>query len=203
MNNPNIVAEITKQVASLKGARFASLTYSSKKSANSELARFNVNFGFSYHQVLEKSKTELEILMAENKASWPPLEMEAANEVMASLVKSLEAHARGEQNADYTKRGQYIPLGGGANLNTTDNTIQLFGLVLHKKVLKEGVFKKVNSAPLTVAKNKLRKLLPVGNFREFALDVSQVAQGKINGETFEMGSNGPEVAREVTAAVSV
>ena len=104
---------------------------------------------------------------------------------MASFKETQAAHARGEQNAAYTKKGQYIPIGNGANLNTSDNSIQLFGLVLTKTVLRAGVYPHVNSAPKTIAKNKIRKLLPVGNFREFALDMTQVEQMKINGDVIE------------------
>jgi hypothetical protein len=184
----NIVAEITKAVTAIKGCRFASLTYLGTKS--NELARYTVNFGFSYHQAVEKSKLELELLMQENKDTWTPLEHEAAAEQMASLNETLAAHARGEQNKNYTKKGQYIPLGGGANLNTKDNTIQMFGLVLTKVTLVEGVYPKVNSAPLTIAKAKLRKRLAIGNFREFAIDEGRVAQMKVNGDVIEI----PEMA---------
>ena len=193
--NTNIIAEITRKVTVLKGARLASLTYLSKKAG--ELARYTANFGFSYHQVVEKSKLELELLTLEDDArlatdpnKWNADYRQAAAELMASFDKTLAAHARGEQNEDYTKKGQYIPLGNGASLNTTDNTIQLFGLVLTKVTLVEGTYPFVNSAPKTIAKNKIRKMLPVGNFREFALDNSQVAQMKVNGDTIEI----PEAA---------
>lgn len=184
----NVIAEITKAVVAIKGCRFASLTYLSKKAG--ELSRYTANFGFSYHEIVEKSKLELELLMVENADKWDAVYKEAADKIMASLNKTLAAHARGEQNEDYTKRGQYIPIGNGVNLNTNDNTIQLFGLVLSKKVLVEGVYPKVNSAPVTIARRKIEKMLPIGNFREFALDESQVAQMKVNGDVIEI----PEMA---------
>jgi len=186
----NIIAEITKSIVAIKGCRFASLTYLSKSAG--ELARYTANFGFSYHQVVEKSKLELELLMADPviQAAWDEAHKKAADKIMASLTKTLAAHARGEQNEDYTKRGQYIPLGNGANLNTTDNTIQLFGLVLSKTVLKKGTYPVVNSSDVTIARRKIEKLLPIGNFREFAIDESQVAQMKVNGDVIEI----PEMA---------
>jgi hypothetical protein len=183
-NMTNLIAQITKQVAAIQGCKFASLTYLSKSAG--ELSRYTVELGFSYHKLVEKSVTALEILMQENETVWNPLQKQAAAEIMASFKKTLAAHAIGEQNEDYTKKDQYIPLGNGASLNTTDNTIQLFGLVQSKKVLVEGVHKKVNSRPLTIEKRKIEKLLPVSKFREFALDLSQVAQVKVSGETFEM-----------------
>jgi hypothetical protein len=184
----NVIAEITKAVVAIKGCRFASLTYLSKSAG--ELSRYTANFGFSYHQVVEKSKTELEILMVENENVWDVVYKEAAAKIMASLTKTLAAHAVGQQNEDYTKKGQYIPLGNGANLNTKDNSIQLFGLVLTKEVLVKGVYPVVNSAPVTIARRKIEKMLPIGNFREFALDETQVAQMKVNGDVIEI----PEMA---------
>jgi hypothetical protein len=184
----NIIAEITKAVVAIKGCRFASLTYLSKSAG--ELSRYTANFGFSYHEIVEKSKLELELLMVENENVWDAVYKEAAAKIMASLTKTLAAHAVGEQNEDYTKRGQYLPLGNGANLNTKDNTIQLFGLVLTKTVLTPGVYPKVNSAPVTIARRKIEKMLPIGNFREFAIDESQVAQMKVNGDVIEI----PEMA---------
>lgn len=180
----NIIAEITKQVAAIKGCQFVSLTYLSK--GTKELARHTLNLGFSYHNLVLKSITELEILISENSATWSALTKQAAEEVMASLRKTVEAHERGEQNEDYTKKGQYIPIVNGINLNTTDNTIQLFGLAHTKTVLVEGEYKEVNSKPLTVEKNKIRKQLSISKFREFALDLGNVDSARVNGNTLEL-----------------
>ena len=180
----NLIAEITKAVANINGVRFASLTYLSKSAG--ELARYTVNLGFSYHNLVEKSVTELEILIAENKDTWTPLQKQAAENVMASLKNTLAAHEKGEQNADYTKKGQYIPIANGLSLNTADNTIQLFGLVNTKTVLVAGEHKKVNSKPLTIAQNEIKRQLSISKFREFALDESQIAQVKVNGDVLEM-----------------
>jgi len=177
------IGQVAEAIKSIKGCQFASLTYLTKKTK--ELARYTVNLGFSYHTAVEKSVTELEILMAEmvDKTALPYL---AAVEVMESLKKTLAAHAEGKQNEDYTKAGQYISIGNGLNLNTVDNTIQLFGLLHSKVVLAEGEPQKpVKSAPMTIAKNKLRKVLSIGKFREFALDEGNVCGVKVNGDTIE------------------
>lgn len=189
--NSNLIAQIAKQLAGIEGTQFASFTYLSKKAG--ERARHTVIIGFSYHKAVEKSVIELQTLMDLNaqlpegdKGKWTPLQKQAADNVMASLQKTLDAHARGEQNEDYTKKGQYIPIGNGLNLNTTDNTLQLFGLTQSKTVLVEGVYPPVNSKPLTIAQNEIRKQLTVSKFREYALDLSQVAAARINGTTLEM-----------------
>ena len=180
----NRIAEVSKTLAAIQGCQFASLTYLTKKTK--ELARYTVEIGFSYHKAVERSVTELEILTRENAEVWTPLQKQAAAEVMASLVKTLEAHSRGEQNEDYTKKDQYIAIRNGLNVNTTDNTIQLFGLLRSKVVIQKGEYKTVNSAPLVVEKNRIRKQLPVSDFREFALDVGNIGKVKANGETIEI-----------------
>lgn len=179
-----IVNEITKKIAAIKDCRLASITYLTKKTK--ELARYTVILGFSYHNLVEKSITELDILIRENTETWDKITKEAAKEVMASLVKTMEAHAVGEQNEDYTKKDQYIPFGAGLNINTNDNTVQLFGLLQSKVTIEEGVYKEVKSAPLTIAKKKIQKMLPISKFREFALDISNVEKAKVNGELFEV-----------------
>lgn len=180
----NKIAELTQKMLAIKGCRFASLTYLSKSSG--ELARFTANFGFSYHEIVEKSKTELEILMVENDSTWTDIQKEAAAKIMASLTKTLEAHSRGEQNENYTKKGQYISLGNGVNINIVDNSIQLFGLVKTKVVLNPGQYKQVNSSPVTIERRRIEKLLPIGNFREFALDIGNVEKAVVNGDTIEL-----------------
>lgn len=182
-NMKNLIAEITKSVAAIKGCQFVSFVYLSK--SRNELARHVLNIGFNYHKAVEKSVTELEILMAENVNSWSELQKLAATNVMASLRKTLDAHSRGEQNADYTKKGQYIPFANGLNINTNDNTVQLFGLSHSKTVLVEGDNKPDTRRPLTKAQDEIRSQLTVGKFRELALDESQVAQVKVNGDTLE------------------
>jgi hypothetical protein len=180
----NLIAEITKQITNIQGCQFASLTYLSK--GTKELARHTINLGFNYHTLVLKSITELEILISESTATWTELQKTAAANVMASLQKTVEAHARGEQNEDYTKKDQYIPIANGVNVNTTDNTIQLFGLAHTKTVLVAGEYKKVNSKPLTIAQNEIRKQLSISKFREFALDLTQVDSARVNGNTLEL-----------------
>ncbi len=183
MKQQNIISEIAKAIAQIQGAQFLSFTYLSKGAG--ELARHTLIAGFNYHTLVEKSVKELETIIALEAAGWSELQKTAANEVLASLRKTLEAHARGEQNEDYTKRGQYIPVGNGMNLNTSDNTLQFFGLAHQKAVLVPGVYPKVNSRPLTLAKNEIRDRLSVAKFREFAVDLENVASVRVAGNTIE------------------
>lgn len=180
----DLIAEITKALLSIKGNQFVSLEYLTKKSH--ELARYTILVGFNYHRAVEKSVVDLEVLITENTATWTPLQKLAADQVMESLKETLTAHAEGRQNEAYTKKNQYISIGNGVNINSTDRTIQLFGLVQSKVTLIEGEYPKVNSTPLTIEKNKIRKQLTLSRFREFAIDQENIGCIKVNGDTIEL-----------------
>jgi len=179
----NLRAEIAKRLTEIQGCQFVSFTYLSKGAG--ELARHTLNIGFNYHTAVEKSVGELETIIALESADWSELQKTAANNVLASLNKTLAAHARGEQNADYTKRNQYIPLGNGVNINANDGTLQVFGLKHTKTVLVPGTYPHVNHRALTVAQDEIREKLTVGKFREFALDEDAIAEVKMSGDTYE------------------
>ena len=179
----NLRAEITKRLTEIQGCQFVSFTYLSKGAG--ELARHTLNIGFNYHTAVEKSVSELETIIALEADTWTDLQKTAANNVLASLKKTLAAHAVGEQNERYTKKGQYIPLGNGVNVNANDGSIQVFGLKNTKTVLVPGTYPHVNHRPLTVAQDEIRERLTVGKFREFALDEDTIVEVKMNGDTYE------------------
>jgi hypothetical protein len=171
---------LIETLSTVTTSKFASFTYRSK--TDNSLARYTVILGATYLTTLEKSVTALEIEMESMDASL----RSAAQAVMDSLLKSIAAHKQGQQSEDYTKKGQYQNIGGGVNVNTNDGSFQIFGLLHSKVVLEEGVRKEVKSSPLTIAKNKVKKLLPISKFREFAFDIRNIQVVKVNGETVEL-----------------
>ncbi len=192
--------ELIENLKAVAGkAQFASFVYKTKEKVNAagkvvdggEIARYTLILGAQYQRLLEKSLLDLELLdIPEVAKEYPGFSLDlfyqAKAAVKESLEKSLTAHKEGTQNADYTKRGLYEPLGGGLNLNKNDLTLQMFGLLQSKIVLSEGIKKTVNSAPLTIAKNIIRARLPIGKFREFALDVGNIKTVKMNGNVLEI-----------------
>lgn len=165
---------------------FASFTYTAKGSG--ETARHTVILGFDYHKAVEQSLTDLACIRREDFSEISDeLWSVAVGEIRASLEKTIAAHAKGEQNADYTKRGQYLSLGfSGVNVNLNDGSLQVFGLAHAKTVLTPGEHKPVKSKPLTVAKDTIRRKLAIGKFREFAFDSGSIHSVRLNGSTLEI-----------------
>ena len=166
--------ELISALGGVNGCRFASLTYTSKEAG--ETARYNVLLGFSYIESVKNSLAELNAKRATLSGIWNET---AADELLASFQKTLDGTQDG-----YTKAATYADTAiSGLKVNTVDNSLQLFGLVQSKVVITPGVYKPVNSAPKTIAKNQIRKALPIGKFREFALDSGVIHGARVNGET--------------------
>ena len=173
----NLVSSVSLILAlgGIENCTFASLTYCAKESG--EVARHNVLLGFNYKNCVEKSLLELEIL----RPSLSGIDAIAADELLASFTATLAGTQTG-----YTKAATYADTSiRGLKVNTVDNSLQLFGLRQSKVVLREGIFKFVNSSPKTIAKNKLRKALPVGKFKEFAVDSGHFDGMRVNGNVLE------------------
>jgi hypothetical protein len=167
--------DLIAALGGIHGCRFASLTYTSKESG--EVARHNVLLGFNYQNSVEKSLLELEIM----RPTLNGIDAIAADELLTSFQKTLNGTQDG-----YTKGHVYVDTSvKGLKVNTNDDSLQLFGLVQSKVIITPGVHKIVKSAEKTIAKNKLRKALPIGKFREYALDSGAIHGARMNGETIE------------------
>jgi len=98
----------------------------------------------------------------------------------ASLAGTQTKYTKKDIYEDYKVDGKTIQ---GIKVNKNDGSLKIFGLVTSKVQITPPVtpYKEVKSAPLTIEKNKITKTLPIGRFREFALD--NLAMAKLNGET--------------------
>lgn len=167
--------DVLKKLADNKGSRFASLVYTN---SYGETSRYTILIGFSYLEAVKKSLAEtLEQIKTIPEGT---IEYTAAIAVIESYQKTLN----GTQDA-YTKSDTYVPTDiNGVKCNTVDGSLKLHGLVVSKTVIKEGEPRKqVKSAPLTIAKNKLKKEHPVSKLREFTLSEDVLSTARINGDT--------------------
>jgi len=173
------VARIVAAVASLPGARFAGFTYQAKESG--EVARHVVILGASYANCVRESLETLQI----NLPSYEGIDRQAAEELIASLSRTLLGFTTGEANPAYTKAETYEDVCPGIRMNVNDGTFEVTGLSHSKKILTAGVYKNVNSRPLTKAKDAIRRTLPVGRFRSYCLDAGCMESMRIAGKDIE------------------
>lgn len=168
-----------KMLQGVTGVQFASLTYRTK--ATDELARYTLLLGASLENAYGNDIAKVEEVLPTLTDS---LEIQAASEILASLRQSLD---KGIGNNDaYTLQGVYQPTGiAGVFINTNDNALHLKNVFVQSKVvLQEGKPRKpVNSKPLTIAKDKLKRSLGLrtNKLRQFALD--NITKAVVNGDT--------------------
>lgn len=164
---------------------FASLTYRTK--ATNELARYVLILGASVENAYKK---DLDAVLAALPTLTDPLDLQAANEMIASFRQSLD---KGIGNNDAYTHG---PNGGdtfiatavpNVFINKNDGSLHLKGVFVQSKVVLEAGTprKEVKSKPLTIAKDRLKRTLGLrsNKVRQFILDNIKVA--KMNGDTIE------------------
>lgn len=153
------------QSAVSSGCRFVSFGYQAKSTG--ELAEFqillNVNIATAYKSDIKR----LKILHTSGVKDI------ARKELIDSFQKSLEMGVG--NNPDYTCKGVYQNIGGGIKFHSEKNQIYISGYQVKKNVLIKGKYKERNSSPLTIAKQELMKICKKGRFRQFCLDVHNIA----------------------------
>lgn len=172
------VQKVIAELAQTNGCKFASVTYTAKDSG--ELARHSILLNVSTAKLYEKSLRILRAKLHYLKG----LDLQAAQELIASLSESLQKGIG--QNDNYTLKDVRKDIFKGVWVSSETGNLFLQGFSRGKVVLREGVYKSVNSKPLTIAKNKLRKCLPISRIRTFKLDSANLERVKVNGQTLEV-----------------
>jgi hypothetical protein len=94
-------------------------------------------------------------------------------ELINSFIAPNENRSNGQIDA-------YTIIAKGIKVHNQSGEIYIFGLRKSKTTLVDGVYPQVNSKPLTLAKNTLRRELKSSKFTQFKLSATSVI--KLNGE---------------------
>lgn len=170
-------------LASISGARFASFRYVAK--GTGEDATYRVRLGVNVRNMYEKDAAFVRALVSDVVPG--SLRWQAAKAILKSLEESLEKGIG--NNSAYTHGGDdptYVSLDGvpGVKVHRENGSIHLLCVVDNKTVHTPGVYKVVNSADLTIEKNKIRKLLRTGKLRQFVLP--NISRAALNGNVLEL-----------------
>lgn len=132
-----------------------------------ELSDFGIVFHIDYEAALKRSYEIVSGFKAEDI-----LTREAKRLVLSSLTGRIDAYKTPLEERDnpyvYFKDidGNYIK---GIKAHEDTNDLFMFGFVVSKKILVPAEYKHTNSAPLTIAREKIESLTPVSKFRQFRL----------------------------------
>ncbi len=148
------------------------------RNANNEIADYQIIFHASYEKAIKRSIVFLEGYVAEGD-----IENQAKSELLASFQKTLnknEDEVSGVYDRVYVE-GKPIK---GVKVHKETGTAYIFGMLHNKFVYQAGIYKPVNKANLTIAKDKLRKMVPVSRFRQFIVKPGSCEEIKVENLSF-------------------
>lgn len=167
-----VIANLTNALAkSPTGVSFVSI----KGYTNSygEVSNNVVNVGASLSNAKTKDIETLQSLDVTALGGDSILLEKARVELINSFINPNENRSNGQIDA-------YTIVAKGIKVHNESGEIYVFGLRNSKSVLAEGIYPIVNSRPLTIAKNSLKKNLKSSKFTQFKLSATSVI--KANGE---------------------
>jgi hypothetical protein len=184
--------EITSDMS--KGAKFARIIgYSSDKSDHSEIADHTIILNFSYANMRKDDKETLRTfdvnVVDVNKFNYDSIDtkgMELSaykNEVRNCLQNALY-EINNPKKVERVNNDEYLNDMLVFNWNT--ERLSIIGQGVKKETIVEGEYKKVKSAPLTIAKKLIKKQsnLRVDKYKRFAIDNLSIVN--LQGETLEI-----------------
>jgi len=183
--------EITSDMS--KGAKFARIIgYSSDKSDHSEIADHTIILNFSYANMRKDDKETLRTfdvnVVDVNKFNYDSIDTKGMelttykNEVRNCLQNAL--YEINNPKKKETSNDDYLNDMLVFNYNTL--RLSIIGQGVKKETIVEGEYKKVKSAPLTIAKKLIKKQanLRVDKYKRFTIDNLSIVN--LQGETLEL-----------------
>jgi hypothetical protein len=180
------VGQLVGLISSGKGAKFASLTYTTKETG--ETAKYTLILGAKTEVLYQKDIVKLEAMLTEELDT---LTRQAALNILASRKESLEkgighnsAYVHSPEKADTYVQADGIP---GIKIHKEMGVVYVMALSEDKVVLIEGTPRKpVKSKEITIAQDKIKRALPSGRIRQFTL--KHVDRAALNGEVLVIES---------------
>ncbi len=136
-----------------------------------ELANHQLVFHIDYRTALQKSIDTLEAYVPEND-----LMSFAKEEQLASYRTSLLGEKPQDTYAKYVVEDVVVK---GSKQHIRTGALHIYGLCHRKHVITPGTYKEVKSAPMTIAKAKLRSMTVCGKFRQYKIDPNKINSIKV------------------------
>jgi len=179
MTNIKIKAIDALRDATKSGCKFMTFLYTSK--GQNETSKYQINFGISNKAACEHDR---EALLAYTPKD--ALEETAKAELLESLTQTIEEGV----SQSYTQADTYDIIGKGIKQHKETGDIYIDGFVESKEVVVPATNPKkpVNSRPLTLAKNHIKKVCEFkrNRFGSFILKPENIGGVKVCGEVVEL-----------------
>lgn len=137
--------------------------YTSKESG--EIATHIINIGISHNDVRTRDIKTLQTLLGTLEPGT--LRHEACAALLASMVANTNDETRSAQSSG--QLNAFVTLAPGLEQHTETGAVYVTGYAIRKHVKTKGTYKTVKSAPLTIEKNDIRKLLLTSKRRRYCV----------------------------------
>lgn len=177
----NEVQTVSALASNAKGCKFASVLY--RSGSTGELARYSLLIGVSYENAVDR---DLEFLYKLKKykpygdANTPAalVHIQAVDELITGLESS-----KSKFNQTLSTTNIYTNICNGIKKHKETGVFYLWGFIQQKTVINPRLkpSRSVQSKPLTIEKDRIRRKLHTDSYRQFKID--NIGTVKINNQT--------------------
>jgi hypothetical protein len=167
--------DLIEKLKTIHGVSFVSVTYVNQQN---EKQQTTFNVGVNYSAAKEKDIEYLKQLDVSTIESSLPNEIleEARIALLESFQNPSKSRSEGIKDA-------YTHLGAGLKFHKESKKLFVYGMKVHKRVIKEGIEKEDTRSILTKAKDKIRSLLKSTQYRQF--EIGNASKFTLKGDTIE------------------
>jgi hypothetical protein len=195
-----LVGKVKDEFSGLKSASFVGI----KGYTNSvgEVSNHVVLTNFSYGNAVKKDLKKLKLATEKDKqniADKSGLSLELINQAIEKLSESFikNQNAETQSNQSKAQNEAYIKINSAMKIHKETKQLYIYALAVHKEVIQEapeeidsktGKKKEVNSRPLTLAQNAVKKYFnfSTAKYRQFIVSPETLSGVNINGESFAL-----------------
>jgi hypothetical protein len=164
---------LIERLREITGVSFVSVTYINQQNEKHQTL-FNV--GVDYQRAKQRDiefLSQLDVTTMNSNLDNELLET-ARIALLESFIRPSATRSEGIANA-------YTHLGNGLKIHNETQTVYVYGMKVHKRVIEEGNYQEDTRGELTKAKDAIRSLLKSTQYRQFKIESS--LQYKISGDT--------------------
>jgi len=183
------INNIVNKFRTFKGNQFVGIKgYTSKKGETSNNV---VNCGFKYENAVNKDierlraikNVDINTLAIESKFA-PELITQAIEKMLASFVKNQNKDT--QSAGSIAQQNAYVKIANSVKMNIETGMIYIYALNVSKTVIVKGEYPIVNSRPLTLAQNAVKKFfeLSTAKFRNYIINPEILSQINMKGENY-------------------
>ena len=169
MSNAQNKLDLIVSFSKINGTQFVAVRNyeNSKGEVANHVVNLNVDYGKAKLKDIETLKN-LDVSTLNDKGLGRDLMEKARQALLGAAISPNVNRSKGQTEAYKTIcNGVSIYVGQD---ETKQGEIKIFAMAVSKKVIVEGVYPKVNSRPLTIAKNIIKKELKATKFRRLTLN---------------------------------